>query len=163
MQHIKLTVLALSAALLSCTSLAQDEQKIEVIKTDNKAKVVWVDNGNSQTINLDGVDLSDKAALQQALSALPEEKRNKLIAMFSEGENGKVHILSGADGVALHSKKMVIELDKDSTDEAVEHKVIKIHKTGKGGEFELVKSLLENGQFSKEQLQQLQAVLDAKH
>lgn len=163
MQHIKLTVLALSAALLSCTSLAQDEQTIEVIKTDSKAKVIWIDNGDSQTINLDGVDLSDKAALQQALSALPEEKRNKLIAMFSEGENGKVHILSGTDGVAVHSKKMVIELDKDSTDEAVEHKVIKIHKTSKGGEFELVKSLLENGSFSKEQLQQLQALLDAKH
>lgn len=162
MQHLKLTVLALSAALLSCTSLAQDEQHIEVIKTDSKAKVIWVDNGDSQTINLDGVDLSDKAALEQALSALPEEKRNKLIAMFSEGENGKVHLLSGADGVAVH-KKMVIELDKDSDSEAVEHKVIKIHKTGKGGEFELVKSLLENGKFNKEQLQQLQALLDAKH
>ena len=163
MQHIKLTVLALSAALLSCTSLAQDEQKIEVIKTDSKAKVIWIDNGDSQTINLDSVALSDKAALEQALSALPEEKRNKLIAMFSEGENGKVHVLSGADGMAMHSKKMVIELDNDSDSEAIEHKVIKIHKTAKGGEFDLLKSLLENGSFSKEQLQQLQAILDAKH
>ena len=163
MQHIKLTALALSAALLSCASLAQDTQEIEVIKTDSKAKVIWVDNGDSQTINLDGIDLSDKAALEQALSALPEEKRNKLIAMFSEGENGKVHVLSGADGVAVHSKKMVIELDKDNGSESIEQKVVKIHKTGKGGEFELVKSLLENGQFSKEQLQQLQALLDAKH
>lgn len=82
---------------------------------------------------------------------------------LAQDENGKLHILSGADSVALHSKKMVIELDKDSDSDAIEHKVIKIHRSGKSGEFELVTSLLDHGKFSKEQLQQLQALLDAKH
>lgn len=163
MQHLKLTALALTAALLSCTSVAQDEQKIEVIKTDSKAKVVWVDNGDSQTINLDGVDLSDKAALEQALSALPKEKRDKLVAMLSQSEDGKFRIISAGEGIELHGKKVLIELDKDNADGEVKHQVVKIIKSGEGGEFELVKSLLEKGSFSKEQLQQLQALLDAKH
>lgn len=162
MPYLKLTALAFSAALLSCASLAQDEQHIEVIKTDSSAKVIWVDNGASQTINLDGVDLADKAALEQALSALPQAKREKLIAMLSHSEHGKLHMLS-ADGLAAHGKNVVIELDNAADGTMIKHKVVKIHHAGEGHEFELVKSLLENGKFSKEQLQQLQALLDAQH
>ena len=163
MNKLKLSALALSVALLGCAAQAKDEQNIEVIKADSKAKVIWQSNDDSQVINLEGVDLNDPVALEQALSALPEEKRKKVIALFSQTEDGKLHIVSGTDGLQLQGKKMVIALEKDSDAKMVSHKVIKLHQTGEGGEFELVKTLLENAKLSKEQLQQLQALLDSKH
>lgn len=164
MRNKTLTTAAFSGLLFTASTLVMaDEQQLDVTAIDGKAKVVWLDNGESRTWQLDGVDLSDPAALQQALSDLPAEKRDKLIALLTNNGPEKVHFIKLGDDDSKLVQNIVIELDDDTANGTEQHKVVKLHKIAGGTDFELLKSLLQNSELSAEQLQQLQVVLDAKH
>jgi len=134
---------------------------IQLKKTNNITKLVLVTNGNAQTFDWSAADLADPAAMEKALAEVPAAEREnikKLLSQMKEG-NGLQLVTEGDHKVMVHH----LGPDADGVKVLTNKKVI-MHKIGggDGSEFSLLKSLLTNAKLSKEQLQELQKLLDSK-
>lgn len=160
---VKVTVLATALLTAGCAqAVAENTETIDLKKVADKTQLVLVTNGDTKTFNWSAAQLSDPTELDKALAEVPEAKREKikqLLAQMKEGKgfqfatdgahNVTVHQLGdGADGMKVLTNKKVI-----------------VHKIdgGDGSEFGLLKSLLADTKLSKEQLQELQKILDSKY
>lgn len=134
---------------------------IQLKKTNNLTKLVLVTNGSAQTFDWTAADLADPAAMDKALAEVPEAEREnikKLLLQMKEG-NGLQLVTEGDHKVMVHH----LGPDADGSKVLTNKKVI-MHKIdgGEGAEFSLLKSLLADAKLSKEQLQELQKLLDSK-
>ncbi|RVU40083.1 hypothetical protein EOE67_07470 [Rheinheimera riviphila] len=134
---------------------------IQLKKTNNITKLVLVTNGNAQTFDWSAADLADPAAMEKALADVPEAEREnikKLLSQMKEG-NGLQLVTEGDHKVMVHH----LGPDADGV-KVLTNKKVMMHKIGggDGSEFSLLKSLLTNAKLSKEQLQELQKLLDSK-
>lgn len=135
---------------------------IQLKKTNKFTKLVLVTNGNAQTFDWSAADLADPASMEKALAEVPEAEREnikKLLSQMKEG-NGLQLVTEGDHKVMVHH----LGSDADGVKVLTNKKVI-MHKIGggDGSEFSLLKSLLTNAKLSKEQLQELQKLLDSKY
>lgn len=135
---------------------------IELKKTNDSTKLVLVTNGDAQTFNWSAADLADPATLDKALAAVPAAEREqirKLLAQIKDG-NGLQLVTEGDQTVMVNH----FGPDPDGVKVLTNKKVI-MHQFegGDGSEFSLLKSLLTNAKLSKEQLQELQKLLDTKY
>jgi activator of 2-hydroxyglutaryl-CoA dehydratase len=135
---------------------------IQLKKTNKFTKLVLVTNGNAQTFDWFAADLADPASMEKALAEVPEAEREnikKLLSQMKEG-NGLQLVTEGDHKVMVHH----LGSDADGVKVLTNKKVI-MHKIGggDGSEFSLLKSLLTNAKLSKEQLQELQKLLDSKY
>jgi len=133
--------------------------EIQLKKTNNLAKLVLITNGNTQTFDWSAADVADPAAMDKALAEVPEAEREnikKLLSQMKEG-NGLQLVTEGDHKVTVH------QLGADGVKVLTNKKVL-MHKidAGDGSEFSLLKSLLKDAKLNKEQLQELQKLLDSK-
>lgn len=163
---VKATALVTALMVAGCAqAVAEQGEKTETIdlkKINDKTQLVLVTNGDTKTFNWSSAQLSDPVELDKALAEVPEAKREKIKKLLSQMKEGNgfqfanegghtvtVHQLGdGADGMKVLTNKKVI-----------------VHKIdgGDGSEFGLLKSLLADTKLSKEQLQELQKILDSKY
>ncbi len=144
--------------LLSLTACAQagatSPEQAEKITEKKQTKVLVLNDADGKTFKWDSSQ--SPAELEKALAELPAEKRDKIRKIVEQMKStapGEPQVLvKTLDGEDLDLDVRVI------TDKVVMHKMV----AGEGHEFELIKKLLANGKFSKEQLQELQKQLDSK-
>ncbi len=163
---VKVTALATALMVAGCAqAVAEQGEKTETIdlkKINDKTQLVLVTNGDTKTFNWSAAQLSDPAELDKALAEVPEAKREKIKKLLSEMKEGKgfQFATDGGHTVTVHQ----LGDGADSMKVLTNKKVI-VHKIdgGDGSEFGLLKSLLADSKLSKEQLQELQKVLDSKY
>lgn len=137
-------------------------KEIALKKTNDNTKLVLVNNGDAQTFTWSAAELADPATLEKALAEVPAAEREQIktllaqmkdgngLQLVSEGDQTVLvnHFGPAPDGVKVLTNKKVIMHKFDGAD---------------GSEFSLLKSLLTNAKLSKEQLQELQKLLDTKY
>ncbi|WP_337841830.1 hypothetical protein [Rheinheimera sp.] len=155
---MKLIYALMTSAVLAGTAVAAEPQKLQVTRQADSAKVLWLQDGQSQTIELGKEDLADKNKLADKLAALPAEKRDKLLQMLSA--DGLAALEPGMIGKDGH-KVLIKKLDGEGQ---TEKRVIKVIHAGDHAEveFDMLKQLLQDSKLSKEQLLELQQLLDKK-
>ncbi len=147
--------------LLSLTACAQagavaepTDKSPDKVTEKKQTKVLVLNDAYGKTFKWDSSQ--SPAELEKALAELPAEKRDKIRKIVEQMKStapGEPQVLvKTLDGDDLDLDVRVI------TDKVVMHKMV----AGEGHEFELIKKLLANGKFSKEQLQELQKQLDSK-
>lgn len=147
--------------LLSLTACAQagavaepTDKSPDKVTEKKQTKVLVLNDADGKTFKWDSSQ--SPAELDKALAELPAEKRDKIRKIVEQMKStapGEPQVLvKTLDGEDLDLDVRVI------TDKVVMHKMV----AGEGHEFELIKKLLANGKFSKEQLQELQKQLDSK-
>jgi len=147
--------------LLSLTACAQagavaepTDKSPDKVTEKKQTKVLVLNDADGKTFKWDSSQ--SPAELDKALAELPAEKRDKIRKIVEQMKStapGEPQVLvKTLDGDDLDLDVRVI------TDKVVMHKMV----AGEGHEFELIKKLLANGKFSKEQLQELQKQLDSK-
>jgi len=157
MKKSTLQLMVLPMLLLSLTACAQagaGPSAAENATERKQTKVIVLNDSDGKTFKWDSSQ--SPAELEKALAALPAEKREKvrsLIDQMKSSHTREFHVLMKTqqdDGMDIDVQML--------TNGLVMHKMV----AGEGHEFELVKKLLANGKFSKEQLQELQKQLDSK-
>lgn len=133
--------------------------EIELNKNDNKTKLVLVTNGDAKTFQWSSADLADPAELEKALAEVPEAQRANIKQLLTQMHSG--------DGVQFTTDGMTVHHLGPKADgvKVLSNKKVFIHKmdAGDGSEFSLLKSLLTDAKLNKEQLQELQKLLDSKY
>lgn len=163
-----LKVTALTAALLAAgcaQAVAESSAKTETIdlkKDADSTKVVLVTNGDSKTFNWTSAQLADPVEMEKVLAEVPEAKREKIKQLLTQMKEGKgFQFTTAGDGeMTVHH----LGVGADDMKVLTNKKVI-VHKIngGDGSEFGLIKSLLVDSKLTKEQLQELQKILDSKY
>lgn len=184
----KLATLPLCGALVSIAALtatnvyAQETEQeavqvkhkvIQLKRSNNLPTTIEIEeNGQVHVIKMNMDELQDDSALALKLQNLDEETRETVLSILkNSGKN-----LSGgmSEGLSFFSstENKVIELsDIDiNTERLSEHEVFVINNGDnvdfKGilkGHHNAVIKLIEKGQFSREELDQIRAALDAKY
>ena len=133
--------------------------EIELMHKDKKTELVLVTNGDAKTFNWSSEDLADPVALEKALSEVPEAQRENIRQLLTQMKSG--------DGMRFTSDGMTVHHLGPKADgvKVLSNKKVFIHKmdAGDGSEFSLLKSLLTDAKLNKEQLQELQKLLDSKY
>ena len=159
------------------------EIKVEVNKGEDTNVFINI-NGELTEFSMDEADLTDKDKLAAALSDVPEELREKLIASLSNIHMGEKHVIVDIDGENFGEtlnwvsdsggeRVVVMEFDHDDIDaDGISHKVMKqlLHKVGphvmkfKHGKItaDSVIKMLSRSDFSVDELNEIQTALDAK-
>ncbi len=161
-------------------------KKIEIRAADGDVVVVKVDTNDAlQVIELDQSDLGDENMLLAKLADLDDEAQEMVMQAlqgvshmvdgsmdFSHfhhvgNEKHKVVVVNDGEGTVVHkSGDMDFSFDFDGEDG--ERKVRKQILIGKDahsiikGHSDVIVRLIENGEFSQEELDKIQAALDAK-
>jgi hypothetical protein len=139
---------ALLAAEQDKTATISEQVKLE--KSAKHTKIVLVQDGETEEFNWSSDELQNEAMLEQALSKVPEEKRERIKKLLMDHKDGHrkmiFHAADGAEGdMNIIDRKMIVKtLD------------------GKN-EFDVIKQLLQNANLNKDQLLELQKLLDSKH
>lgn len=163
---LQVTVLVASLLAAGCAqAVAKSTEQINTIdvkKDADTTKVVLVSNGDSKTLSWNTADLADPAAIAKAVSEVPAEQREQIKQILTQINAGKgfEFTTDGTDKLTVH------QLGHNATDvKVLTGKKVIMHKIvgGDGSEFGLLKSLLQETQLNKTQLQELQKILDAKH
>lgn len=148
------------------------QKMLQVQKNDDGLQVVLVKDGNTRNYQLTAAELANEQALEAALSKIPAEDRDD-VRGFANGDMmpelppvpdapmapaapmmvGMVEVpqtpespmvmVQGADGAMKQHKMIVKTMHKPMT-------------------FDMLKTQLKDGKFSKEQLQELQKIIDSK-
>lgn len=157
---MKLIYALMTSAVLASTVAAADQQKLQVTRQADTARVIWLQDGQSQTIELSKEDLADKNRLAEKLAVLPANKKEELVQMLSGDGLTAMQWSPELAGKGAH-KVLVKKLDAEGQSEK---RVIKVIDAGDHAdvEFEVLKQLLQDSQLSKEQLLELQKLLDKK-
>lgn len=161
-------VTALAAALLAAgcaqavATSPEQAETIDLKKDAEHTKLVLVSNGDSKTFNWTSAQLADPAELEKALAEVPEAQRDKIKQLLEQMKEGK-----GFQFATAGEGKMMVHHLGEGADEmkVLTNKKVIVHKIkgGDGSEFGLLKSLLTESKLSKEQLQELQKIIDSKY
>jgi hypothetical protein len=147
-----LFLLVAASTQLSAAEAKTDtsSEEVQIEKSLKKTKLLLVQDGETEEFNWSNDELKNEAELDLALSKLPEEKREKIKKLLMDQKDGLrgmvFHALDGSEGdINLIDKKIIVKtLDGKS-------------------EFDVIKHLLQKSSLTKEQLLELQKLLDSKH
>tara|TARA_R110002126_G_scaffold16500_3_gene65809 strand:- start:4033 stop:4608 length:576 start_codon:yes stop_codon:yes gene_type:complete len=183
---------ALIAFLTGC-ALPQAQAEQSAPETEHETRIVVMQDGEKKEWRFSGENWRDSEEWQKFSAELAPEQQLKLEKLLSEAPpvppmpphpprvswhqaDGTKHVIIHKD-VDGHQQQQLIEIHQ----QAIEHgkqRQIEIHRIAgehaklrhieiqrEAGEhsFSAIKHLLENAELDKEQLQQLQALLDSKH
>jgi len=166
---------ALTGAVIAEEEVKHKTIEIKVVKDHDVS--VWVDaDGDSQTLVFSPSDIQDIDVMVSKLESLDPETRQTVMDALQgvphidtgEREVQKVYVMNKGDGQRVE----FIGDDSDVEMEIVaggQHKIIRKHfiheDGGEGilkGHTSVIASLIERGEFSQDDLDKIQAALDAK-
>lgn len=152
---------------------AKEQQKmLQVEKNDDGLQVVLVKDGKTRNYQLTPAELADEKALEAALAKIPAEDRED-VRQFANGDMmPELPPLPAAP--MAPDVPMVVSVV--TAPEAPEAPMVWVHKVDgdmqkqqvvvktmhKDMSFDMLKKHLKDGKFSKEQLQELQKIIDSK-
>lgn len=173
--------LSVASALysLSALALASDvKHELHTIEIDAEKKsgahIVLEIDGQTTEVNVPIEVLHDRDKLANALSDLPLDKREKVLAAIDNLQSSTdIEIHSDSDTEHVNKKVVVIEMadgDESTVHKKViknmslddhGHHIVKMKHKGKVGVDSII-NMLKHGDYSAEELNQLQQALDAK-
>jgi predicted small lipoprotein YifL len=164
-------------------------QQIQIEKRDGQSQVVLVADGKTEVLQLSAADLKNEAKLAEVLAKLPAEQRDQVKTMLLN--EPKMHgALQGEPQIFLTMDKAAGEngntterhiVVKKLVGDGTEPQVLNVDVAGDGPKrqvviqtmgdaaldgkagFEFFKAWLGNAKLDKNQLQELQKLLDSKH
>jgi hypothetical protein len=172
--------LALAGAVM-----ADDFQRVIEIKAETGQDVnIVIDNdGNSETLHFKAEELSDKQALANKLSHLDDDTRDTLMqtlqtihlnvdegvgSMLEGKHENKVVVMHKGDGQLVKVLKgsdvdLEYEIEGDGDHHMIQkHIVIGDHHGVLKGHTSAIVGLIAKGEFSQDELDKIQAAVDAK-
>jgi hypothetical protein len=166
---------ALTGAVIAEEEITHKTIEIKAVKHQDVS--VWVDSdGDSQTLVFSPSEIQDTKVMASKLESLDPETRQTVMQALQgvrhintgEREVQKVYVMNKGEGQRVE----FIGPDSDVEMEIVsggEHKIIRrhfIHEDGGEailkGHTSVIASLIERGEFSQDDLDKIQAALDAK-
>jgi len=157
---MKLRYALLATAVFTCFFSQAEEQKLEVKRDGEKAQVFVRQNGQNQSFEVTKEELADKNKLADKLAALPAEQREKVVNMLS-GEG--LPQIPPIPAIAEVGTQKIIVKQLSKTSENGPHTLHVMAMTdGANVNFDLLKKLVQDSKLSKEQLLELQKLVDAK-
>ncbi len=177
-QMINGMLISLTAlGILSASALAEQDKikhKVIEIKAQNNAPTILEidNNGEHQVIELTNAEINDADVLSQALEMLDPETKAMIMNIMSN-RMGDVNIELDPDAIVSDvEKELMLKLDVSGFDKEMftDKKVIVIND-GEGMKFEGllrghhkgIVSLIENGEFTVDELNEIRKALDAKY
>jgi hypothetical protein len=170
----------LAGAIHAGVASASDDVQhklVEIKAVKGHDLTVWVEkNGDAKTIILDANELQNKEALLAKLAELDEDTRNTVLKTLEE-------VKSGPEGKTLHNERVfvmnkgegqVIDIDENQVsivgeDAGGKHHMVKQIFIDDGspamslkGHADAITQLIDRGEFSREELDKIQAAIDAK-
>ena len=162
---------------------AQEEVRhktIEIKAAKDSDVSVWIDSdGFTQTVIMTATELADSEILEEKLADLDDETKATVMralqgmSLSGDGEDSfgleKIFVVNKGDGhrvefIGDYDANMDIEMTAGSA-----HRMVRKHVIHVDGEHGILKGhsnaiakLIEKGEFSQEELDKIQAALDAK-
>lgn len=148
------------------------QKMLQVQKNDDGLQVVLVKDGNTRNYQLTAAELANEQALEAALSKIPAEDRDD-VRGFANGDMMPDLPPVPEAPMAPAAPMMVGMVEVPQTPESPmvmvqsadgamkQHKMI-VKTMHKPMTFDMLKTQLKDGKFSKEQLQELQKIIDSK-
>ncbi|MBV2130334.1 hypothetical protein [Arsukibacterium indicum] len=168
---------ALIAFLTGC-ALPQAQAEQPAPEKAHETRIVVMQDGEKKEWRFSGENWRDSDEWQQFIATLEPEQQHKLEKLLAsappvppmpphppkvswQDHDGIQHIVIRKQGEAVEEQQL-IEIHRQAGEHA---KLMHIEIQREAGEhsFSAIKHLLENAELTKEQLQQLQALLDSKH
>lgn len=176
-------------APVSNTAPKVKTQQIQIEKRDGNSQVVLVADGETEVFQLSASDLKDEAKLAAVLAKLPENQREQIKTMLlnepqmqlahagdpqiflttekADGENGMTterhFVVKKLAGDGSEPQMMNVDVSADGTQRHVVIKTVgETEFAGKAG-YDMFKAWLTKAKLDKNQLQELQKLLDSKH
>ena len=152
---------------------AKEQQKmLQVQKNEDGLQVVMVKDGKTRNYQLTPAELANEKALEAALLKIPAEDRDD-VRGFANGDlmpelpplpdapmaPAAPMVVSVVTAPEAPEAPMVMVQNADG--EMKQHKMI-VKTMHKPMTFDMLKKHLKDGKFSKEQLQELQKIIDSK-
>lgn len=148
------------------------QKMLQVEKNDDGLQVVLVKDGKTRNYQLTPAELADEKALEAALAKIPAEDRED-VRQFANGDMMPELPAPPAAPMAMDVPMVVSVV---TAPEAPEAPMVYVHKVDgdmqkqqvfvktmhKELSFDMLKKHLKDGKFSKEQLQELQKIIDSK-
>lgn len=148
------------------------QKMLQVQKNDDGLQVVLVKDGKTRNYQLTPAELADEKALEAALAKIPQEDRDD-VRQFA---NGDMMPELPAPPAAPMAPDVPMVVSVVTAPEAPEAPMVFVHKVDgdmqkqqvvvktmhKELTFDMLKKHLKDGKFSKEQLQELQKIIDSK-
>ena len=160
---MRVTLLATLIALLTGCAMpkAQAEPAPEVSK-EQETRIVVLQDGEKRELRFSGSNWRESAEWQALLQELAPEQAARLEALLAKAPLPPMPPLpKNVEIIEENGVRRGMVLDADG--QPLEQKIIKIRADAAGHRFEAIKRLLESAELSKEQLLELQKILDAKH
>lgn len=160
---MRVTLLATLIALLTGCAMpkAQAEPAPEVSK-EQETRIVVLQDGEKRELRFSGSNWRESAEWQALLQELAPEQAARLEALLVKAPLPPLPPLpKNVEIIEENGVRRVMVLDADG--QPLEQKIIKIRAEAAGHRFEAIKRLLESTELTKEQLLELQKILDAKH
>ncbi|WP_290612025.1 hypothetical protein [Arsukibacterium sp. UBA3155] len=168
---------ALIMFLTGC-ALPQAQAEQSAPEETNETRIVVMQDGEKKEWRFSGENWRDSAEWQKFSAELAPEQQLKLEKLLSEAPpvppmpphppraswhqgDGSKHVIIHKE-IDGHEQQQLIEIHRQAGEHA---KLMHIEIQREVGEhsFSAIKHLLENAELTKDQLQQLQALLDSKH
>lgn len=161
---MKMSILnaALITLLTGCALPQALAEQPETVK-EQETRIVVTHDGEKKEWRFTGDNWRDSAEWQQFSAELEPEQRHKLEKLLTEGPPvppAPPHPPK-IDWQELENIKHIVIQRGDG--ELSEQRLIEIHAKARGHQYEAIKRMLQAAELNKEQLQQLQALLDAKY
>ncbi|HAT40378.1 MAG TPA: hypothetical protein DCS87_01455 [Rheinheimera sp.] len=152
---------------------AKEQQKmLQVQKNEDGLQVVLVKDGKTRNYQLTPAELANEKALEAALAKIPAEDRDD-VRQFANGDMmpelpplpaapmapDVPMVVSVVTAPEAPEAPMVMVQNADG--DMKQHKMI-VKTMHKPMTFDMLKKHLKDGKFSKEQLQELQKIIDSK-
>jgi len=171
------TLLSACSTAHSAPAKAQKQVELNIQKAHDGATVVLVEDGKTQQLQLTQAQLADDKALMAALAALPEARRQQVLDLLHGVNLPPVPAEPGAPAAPM----VVMKLHEGAPTPpaapmAPEAPMVWVHADENGGtqkhvivrtmrgpmSFDVIKTQLQQGTFTKAQLQELQKIIDSK-
>lgn len=167
-----LSLSALSyASGFDTTDVVKELHTIEIEADDSATAKIFIDiNGEASKFDVPKEALEDPAQLEQLLADVPPEVKDKLMQSLSSLSMNAHHIR--IDGGHGDEKVVIIDIEDEHGEHLsgeMKHKIIKkfahenvfVQKGGKVGADSIIR-MLSHGEYSAEELDKIQKVLDSK-
>jgi len=150
----------------------QQHKMLQVEKNDDGLQVVLVKDGKTRNYQLTPVELADEKALEAALAKIPQEDRED-VRQFANGDMMPELPAPPAAPMAMDAPMVVSVVTAPEAPEApmvwvqnadgdMKQQKMIVKTMHKPMSFDMLKKHLKDGKFSKEQLQELQKIIDSK-
>jgi hypothetical protein len=150
----------------------QQHKMLQVEKNDDGLQVVLVKDGKTRNYQLTPAELADEKAMEAALAKIPAEDRED-VRQFANGEMMPELPAPPAAPMAMDVPMVVSVVTApeapeapmvwvQNTDGDMKQQKMVVKTMHKPMTFDMLKKHLKDGKFSKEQLQELQKIIDSK-